>query len=70
MRKAEESNISYSDIMVEDFSSITGKGIKGSVNGTTYYIGNPKLFKELQTVHFTPDQEQLFFPPKIKGKRP
>lgn len=59
MRKAEESNISYSDIMVEDFSSITGKGIKGSVNGTTYYIGNPKLFKELPTVQFTPDQEQL-----------
>ena len=68
MRKAEESNISYSDIMVEDFSSITGKGIKGSVNGTTYYIGNPKLFKELQTVHFTPDQEQLVSSLQNQGK--
>ncbi len=68
MRKAEESNISYSDIMVEDFSSITGKGIKGSVNGTTYYIGNPKLFKELQTVHFIPDQEQLVSSLQNQGK--
>jgi Cd2+/Zn2+-exporting ATPase len=68
MRKAEESDISYSDIMVVDFSSITGKGIKGSVNGTTYYIGNPKLFKELQKVHFTPDQEQLVSSLQNQGK--
>ncbi len=68
MRKAEESSISYSDIMVEDFSSITGKGIKGSVNGTTYYIGNPKLFKELPTVQFTPDQEQLVSSLQNQGK--
>lgn len=68
MRKAEESNISYSDIIVEDFSSITGKGIKGGVNGTTYYIGNPKLFKELQTVHFNPDQEQLVTSLQNQGK--
>ncbi|MFD1130557.1 heavy metal translocating P-type ATPase [Paenibacillus provencensis] len=47
MRKAEEENISYSDVVVDDFFSITGKGIKGSVNGTTYYIGSPKLFKEM-----------------------
>ncbi|MEF3309453.1 heavy metal translocating P-type ATPase [Paenibacillus sp. GYB004] len=47
MRKAEEENISYSDVVVDDFSSITGKGIKGTVNGTTYYIGSPKLFKEM-----------------------
>ncbi|ETT40493.1 MULTISPECIES: heavy metal translocating P-type ATPase [Paenibacillus] len=68
MRKAEESSISYSDITVEDFSSITGKGIKGSVNGTTYYIGNPKLFKELPTVQFTPDQEQLVSSLQNQGK--
>src|SRR5699024_9549489 len=33
MKKAEESNISYSDVVVDDFSSITGKGIKGIING-------------------------------------
>ncbi|MFS0558303.1 heavy metal translocating P-type ATPase [Brevibacillus centrosporus] len=59
MKKAEQEKISYSDVMVDDFSSITGKGIKGIVNGTTYYIGNPKLFKELPTVDFNNEQEQL-----------
>lgn len=68
MRKAEEDQISYSDVTVVDFSSITGKGIKGIVNGTTYYIGNPKLFKELQIVHFRNDQEQLVQSLQNQGK--
>ncbi|MEK3907992.1 heavy metal translocating P-type ATPase [Oceanobacillus sp. FSL K6-0127] len=53
MKKAEQENISYSDIKVEDFSSITGRGIEGSVNGTTYYIGSPQLFSELFVSDFT-----------------
>lgn len=56
MKKTEQENISYSDVNVEDFSSITGRGIKGFINGTTYYIGSPKLFKEL----FVPDFSQEF----------
>src|SRR5690625_7868448 len=35
MKKAEEENISYSEVLVKDFASITGKGIKGIVNGMT-----------------------------------
>ncbi|WP_419893844.1 heavy metal translocating P-type ATPase [Oceanobacillus kimchii] len=56
MKKAEQENITYSDVNVEDFSSITGRGIKGIVNGTTYYIGSPKLFTEL----YVPDFSQEF----------
>lgn len=52
MKRAEEANISYSDVVVDDFSSITGKGIKGTVDGKTYYIGSPKLFKELSNSSF------------------
>lgn len=43
MKKAEQDNIPYSNVQVEEFTSITGRGIKGIVNGTTYYIGSPKL---------------------------
>lgn len=68
MRKAEEENISYSDVRVEDFSSITGKGIKGIVNGTTFYIGNPKLFKELPTTRFSSEQELLVTTLQNQGK--
>ena len=47
VRKAERAKITFSE--AEDFSSITGKGAKGKVEGETYYIGNPRLFHELST---------------------
>ncbi|QYF84889.1 cadmium-translocating P-type ATPase [Brevibacterium sp. PAMC21349] len=68
MKKAEEVNIAYTDVLVEDFSSITGKGIKGIVNGITYYIGSPKLFKELLTTDFDLDLEQNVTTLQNQGK--
>ncbi len=44
MKKAEEGAIRYQNLDVEDFVSITGRGIKGNVNGTTYRIASPKMF--------------------------
>ena len=32
---------------VEEFDTLTGRGAKGSINRTTYYIGSPRLFSEL-----------------------
>ena len=66
MKRAEEANISYSDVVVDDFSSITGKGIKGTVDNDLLY-GSPKLFKELSNSSFDKIEKklQLF---KIKGK--
>jgi Zn2+/Cd2+-exporting ATPase len=49
MKKAEQGKLSYQDIAIEDFSSITGKGIKGKVNGIMYYVGSPNLFEEMLT---------------------
>lgn len=37
----------YADYQVEDFASFTGKGIRGSVNGVEYQVGNTKLFTEI-----------------------
>src|SRR5699024_3833109 len=68
MKKAEEENISYSDVLVEDFSSITGKGIKGIVNGMAYYIGSPKLFKALLIIDFDKDLEQNVTALQNQGK--
>src|SRR5699024_11228774 len=53
MQRAEQDNIPYSNVQVENFTSITGRGIKGVVNGTTYYIGSPRLFKELNVSDFS-----------------
>lgn len=44
VRKAEQMNADLS-LSVEDFQSITGKGVKASVGGQHYFIGSPKLFE-------------------------
>ena len=43
--KAMVDNVDYKSIEIDNFSSITGKGVKGDVDGTTYYIGSSKLFE-------------------------
>ncbi len=44
MKKAKEDAIQYKNTEVEDFTSITGRGIQGNINGVTYRIGSPKMF--------------------------
>jgi Cd2+/Zn2+-exporting ATPase len=38
---------STNDYDVEQFSSVTGMGVKGTVNGTEYRVGNLRLFEEI-----------------------
>lgn len=52
--------------MVEDFASLTGKGIKGTVQGKTVYVGSTKLFKELLTIDES--LERLFIDLQNEGK--
>lgn len=68
IKKAEEENIPYANMEVEEFASITGKGIKGSINGTIYYIGSPKLFKELFISGFSAEFEQQVNTLQNEGK--
>jgi len=45
VKAAEERKIKV--VPAEDFRSIAGRGAQGTVNGETVYIGNPRLFTEL-----------------------
>lgn len=45
VRKAEYEQIDGQ--AVDDFVSLTGKGVKATIDGKIYYIGNPSLFAEL-----------------------
>lgn len=45
LRKAEAESISMHN--VEDFSSLTGKGVQAKINRVHYYIGSPALFEEI-----------------------
>ena len=47
MRKAEENGLDFNGVAVEEFQSITGKGVKAKVNNIMYYVGSPKFFEEL-----------------------
>jgi len=68
IKKAEEKEISFKDLVVEDFSSITGKGIKGTINGLTYFIGNPKLFEELLNQSISSDISKKINELQLQGK--
>ncbi|MDQ0255563.1 Cd2+/Zn2+-exporting ATPase [Evansella vedderi] len=46
VRKAEQNNEALSKYEIEEFHSITGKGIQATVNNQTYYVGSPGLIKE------------------------
>ncbi|MEK4191432.1 heavy metal translocating P-type ATPase [Paenibacillus sp. FSL L8-0494] len=51
IRKAEQNGLNFNSVSVEEFQSITGKGVKAIVNNQMYYVGSPNLFEELhQTI--------------------
>jgi Zn2+/Cd2+-exporting ATPase len=41
LKKADQEELRYDQLELEDFSSVTGKGIMGEIGGTQYFIGNP-----------------------------
>lgn len=47
VNKASEKGINGSERIVENFISITGKGIQGTIQGITYFVGNPNLLMEI-----------------------
>lgn len=47
MKKAEANGLEFNDVVVEEFQSITGKGVKGRINKELYYVGSPNLFEEI-----------------------
>jgi Zn2+/Cd2+-exporting ATPase len=47
LKKAEQEGIDFHAIQADNFSSITGKGIRATINGTQYYLGSPALFEEV-----------------------
>lgn len=68
IKKAEEESLPYSHVVVDEFSSITGKGITGTVNGITYYIGSSKLFKDFSNTNFSNAVEDTVTSLQTQGK--
>lgn len=47
VRKAEADGVPFREKQVEEFISVTGKGIKAVVDGVRYHIGSPKYLEEI-----------------------
>jgi Zn2+/Cd2+-exporting ATPase len=47
MKKADQENVSFKNMEVTEFSSVTGKGIKGKIKEETFFIGSPNWLAEL-----------------------
>ncbi len=56
LSKAEQKHLSYKTIEVKDFTSITGKGIKGTIERITYHLGSPRLFEDHPEVLIAKDK--------------
>jgi Cu2+-exporting ATPase len=52
-------NIPVENAGIENFKSITGKGIYGEINGNTYLIGNQQLLKDYQ-IAFAPSDSTIY----------
>lgn len=68
IRKAEEKNLDIQSLAVEEFTSITGKGVQAKVQGTQYYVGSPALFNELLPNGLSEEQAHLIQLLQIQGK--
>ncbi len=47
LRKADQIELDFNSVLVDEFQSITGKGVKAKVNNELFYVGSPNLFDEL-----------------------
>lgn len=68
MKKAEQENLDYQSVEIPEFTSITGKGIKGIVNGESYYVGSPNLFEELLSNGISVELEEQISSLQNQGK--
>lgn len=59
MKKAEETGADFTGLDTEEFTSITGKGVKATINGVLYYAGSPNLFEELHNGMESNIQKQI-----------
>ncbi len=59
MKEAEEMGTDFTGLDTEEFTSITGKGVKAAVNGVLYYAGSPNLFEELHSGMESTIQKQI-----------
>ncbi|MFS0749391.1 heavy metal translocating P-type ATPase [Oceanobacillus sp. 1P07AA] len=67
IRKANENNIAFNHVEMENFKSITGKGVQATIDNKDYFVGSPDFFQELHTC-FTPTIVKQIEDLQLEGK--
>ncbi len=57
LKKAE--GLPYQHVIIEDFQSITGKGLMAKIDGEIYYVGSPNFFEEINRNFIQEKQEKI-----------
>lgn len=47
IKKSQESGVDFENVEVEEFLSVTGKGIKGKIEGVMYFLGSPGFIEQV-----------------------
>jgi len=68
LQKADERGIDFQSLIVEDFQSITGKGLQANVNGSRFLIGSPALFEERLADELTEPIDSMIRQLQSQGK--
>lgn len=68
IKKAEEEGIDLNHSTVEEFQSITGKGVKAVIGNKTYYVGSPNLFEDLHSAPIAVDIQKDIMSLQSAGK--
>ena len=68
MKKAEANRLNYNGLSVEDFQSITGKGIQATIKNERYYVGSPNMFEEILSYHMDQSMTKQIMNLQTQGK--
>ena len=68
MKKAEANKLNYNGLSVEDFQSITGKGIQATIKNEKYYVGSPNMFEEILPYHMDQSMTKQIMNLQTQGK--
>lgn len=67
VRRAEKEGVSVQQVAVEDFQSITGRGVRARVNGKIYTAGSPRFFEDI-SVSISRDIHRHISDLQVQGK--
>lgn len=68
IKKSQESDVDFENVEVEEFLSVTGKGIKGKIEGVMYFLGSPGFIEQVFESELDKDTMEVIIKLQRSGK--